>query len=67
MTVSQQAEKLQKEIADLKDKVKMQNNQIDDLQVYATHLENQDQKPNENALTERQAAIIKIIDAFMKE
>ena len=45
----------------------MQNNQIDDLQVYATHLENQDQKPNENALTERQAAIIKIIDAFMKE
>lgn len=67
MTVSQQAEKLQKEIADLKEKVKMQNNQIDDLQVYATHLENQDQKPNENALTERQAAIIKIIDAFMKE
>ena len=67
MTVSQQAEKLQKEIADLKEKVKMQNNQIDDLLVYATHLENQDQKPNENALTERQAAIIKIIDAFMKE
>ena len=67
MTVSQQAEKLQKEIADLKEKVKMQNNQIDDLQVYATHLENQDQKPNENALTERQAAIIKIIDAFMKQ
>ena len=67
MTVSQQAEKLKREIADLKEKVKMQNNQIDDLQVYATHLENQDQKPNENALTERQAAIIKIIDAFMKE
>ena len=67
MTVSQQAEKLKREIADLKEKVKMQNNQIDDLQVYATHLENQDQKPNENPLTERQAAIIKIIDAFMKE